>query len=226
MTLSRHRRPAPSWQRLGTTRFLLQALRTPRQIGAIAPSGRRLAAQAASLIASDRPQTIVELGPGTGVITDALHARRPPDSTLCAVEINAAMAGHLTDTRPWLQVIHGDAAELQQLLQRTAIGPVDLIISAMPWSVLPPAKRNDILDAITEVLSPHGTLATVVTLPVRRLQAIRDLRLRLDTIFGQVRQTSTIWPNIPPANLWVCTNPRKSRRDHGLRDGTADTTTR
>jgi len=226
MTLSRHHRPAPIHQRLGTTRFLLQALRAPRQIGAIAPSGRRLAAQAASLISSDRPQTIVELGPGTGVITDALHARRPPDSTLCAVEINAAMAEHLTSSRPWLQAIHGDAADLPRLLQRTAIGPVDLIISAMPWSVIPPAKRNDILAAIADVLSPHGTLATVVTVPVRRLQAIRDLRLRLDTMFGQVRQTPTIWSNLPPANLWVCTNPRTSGPDRGLRGGTADTAAR
>ncbi|GAB1690296.1 class I SAM-dependent methyltransferase [Krasilnikovia sp. M28-CT-15] len=216
MTAAQHQ-PSPQGiqtraaQSHGTTWFLLAALRRPREIGAIAPTGRALAAQAADLIDTARaPRTVVELGPGSGTITRAIQSRLPPDSTFCTVERNTAMAAYLTQAWPALNVIHGDAADLPRLLHNAAIGPVDLIISALPWSLIPPPAQEQILSGIAHVLHPHGTFATIITVPVRPLPAARQLRRRLTATFGDVTRSPTVWSNVPPAHLWICREPLSS----------------
>jgi phosphatidylethanolamine/phosphatidyl-N-methylethanolamine N-methyltransferase len=194
--------------RRDTTRFLAEALRTPRQIGAVAPSGPRLAAQAAGLLTDHgEPQVVVELGPGNGVISDALRARLPSGSTLTAVEINAAMVTHLSQTRPWLNVIHGDAANLGHLLHAAGLAPADLIVSALPWSLLPDFAQRRVLAAIAGSLDPRGTFATITTIPVRPLPAIRRFLHHLDRTFASVTRTPTVWRNMPPAYFYVCRHP-------------------
>lgn len=193
-----------------SARFLAQALRRPLQIGAIAPSGPHVAAQAAALIApSGGPQIVVELGPGSGVITDALAARLPRSGRLTAVEINADLVKHLIRTRPWLNVMHGDAVDLPRLLHDAGLPAADLIVSALPWSVIPDHTQGRLLTAISDALSPRGSFATVLTLPVRPLPAARRLRRRLDTTFASVTRTRIIWRNIPPALLYVCHSPHR-----------------
>lgn len=194
--------------RRATTRFLAEALRAPRQIGAIAQSGPHLAAQAAGLfIPDDGPQVIVELGPGAGAITDVLHARMPAGSRLVGVEINTSMVEGLRRTRPWLNVIHGDAIDLPTLIRAAGLPPPDLIISALPWSMISAAAQPRILAAISEAMHPRGTFATVTTLPVRVLPAAQRFRRHLHHTFASVSQTRIVWRNIPPAHLYICRSP-------------------
>ncbi|GAB1644057.1 class I SAM-dependent methyltransferase [Krasilnikovia sp. MM14-A1259] len=216
MTTAQHQ-PSPQGiqtraaQSRGTTWFLLAALRRPREIGAIAPTGRALAAQAAGLIDTARaPRTVVELGPGSGTITRAIQSWLPPGSTFCTVERNSAMAAYLTQAWPALNVIHGDAADLPRLLHNVGIGPVDLIISALPWSLIPPPAQEQILSGVARVLHPHGTFATIITVPVRPLPAARQFRRRLTATFGDVKPSPIVWRNVPPAHLWICREPLSS----------------
>jgi phosphatidylethanolamine/phosphatidyl-N-methylethanolamine N-methyltransferase len=200
-------RPVGAQQRRGTAEFLLEALRAPREIGAIAPSGPRLAALAAGQVARDSgPQTVVELGPGSGALTDALHAHLPAAATLVAVEINTPMVELLAETHPWLTVLQGDAANLPALLETADVGEVDLIVSALPWSRIPDPAQRRLLAAITSVLRPRGVLATVITVPVLPLPRVRRLRQRLDQAFTTVTHR-TVLGNMPPARLYVCRNP-------------------
>jgi phosphatidylethanolamine/phosphatidyl-N-methylethanolamine N-methyltransferase len=192
----------------GTARFVVEALRAPHQIGAIAQSGPRLAAQAAGLLAPHSgPQVVVELGPGAGAISDTLREHLPPGSSLLGVEINTAMVEHLSQTRPWLDVVHGDAADLPALLRAAKLPPADLIVSALPWSVIAATTQQRILRAITEALHPNGTFTTVATLPARVLPSAQRFRRQLHQTFGSVSQTRTVWRNIPPAHLYICRGP-------------------
>ena len=56
-------------------RFGFQWAVKPRSVGAIAPSGRQLARAMAAQVDPALPGSVVELGPGTGVITRALIER-------------------------------------------------------------------------------------------------------------------------------------------------------
>lgn len=206
-------RPVPASAPGDTRRFLSEILHHPHQLGAISPTGAYLARQAAALIATHAgPQVVVELGPGGGAITDTLHAQLPPGSTLIAVEINDVLVAHLRRTRPWLHVVHGDAAHLPDLLP-AANRQVDLIISALPWSLIGDDAQQDILAGIGATLAPHGTFATVVTAPTAPLPGIRRMRRHLQMLFATVTRTRTVWRNVPPAHLLVARHPHRPPDD-------------
>ncbi|MBO3736737.1 class I SAM-dependent methyltransferase [Actinoplanes flavus] len=149
---------------------------------------------------------MIELGPGGGAITDALHERLTTVDTLLAVERNPAMAAHLSTTRSWLKVIAGDAADLPSLAARAGHPRADLIISALPWSIIPDADQRNLLTAIINVLNPGGVLATVLTMPVLYLPIVRQLRRRLGESFTSVTHR-TVWRNLPPARLYISRGP-------------------
>ncbi|MDE6424718.1 MAG: hypothetical protein K2K89_01065 [Ruminococcus sp.] len=68
--------------------FLLEYLRHPRKIGAVAPSGNNLARKMMKPIDFKSAQVIVEYGSGTGSFTRELVIRRKPDTVLILIEQN------------------------------------------------------------------------------------------------------------------------------------------
>ena len=73
--------------------FLAAALRRPGQIGAVLPSSVPLARVLAAVVPRTGGPVVVELGPGTGAVTDVIDAQLPPDARHVAVELDARMAG-------------------------------------------------------------------------------------------------------------------------------------
>ncbi|GAA1287631.1 methyltransferase domain-containing protein [Pseudonocardia aurantiaca] len=187
--------------------FLRRALREPAMIGAPAPTGAALAAEIAAVVPSTTATTVVELGPGTGPISPVVRARLAPGSRYVAVELDAELVAHLRRTLPWIEMLHGDAADLRTLLADADVGPVDAVVSSLPWTLLPPAKRRDMLAEIAAALAPDGVFATISTLTA--LPAlVRNLREDLDARFEEVVATRPVWRNVPPSRLFVCRRPR------------------
>ncbi|MEU6720688.1 methyltransferase domain-containing protein [Nonomuraea sp. NPDC046802] len=192
----------------GDTRTLLDALwRHPRQLGTIAPSSRALARLAADIVPTSGTPTVLELGPGTGVISDAIAARLPAGGRHLALEIIPELVRHLNRSRPWLEVIRGDAAQLAQLLHQVDIDRVDTVVSSLPWTLLAAAHRRRILAEIQAVLAPDGVLSTIITLtawPTRSCQAFRH---QLASAFGDIEIRGPVWAALPPAVVLTCRKP-------------------
>ena len=87
------------------------------QVGAIAPSSRRLADAIAGQVPIDSPGWIIELGGGTGVVTDALLRRGLAPARLVVIERDPLLHRHLVERFPHVHVILGDAAKLADALQ-------------------------------------------------------------------------------------------------------------
>jgi phosphatidylethanolamine/phosphatidyl-N-methylethanolamine N-methyltransferase len=189
------------------TTFLRRALRRPDLVGAPAPTGAALAAEIAAVVPAARASTVVELGPGTGAICPAVRARLAPGSRYVAVELDDELVAHLRRTLPWLEVLPGDAADLRALLDRAGVGRVDAVVSSLPWTLLPPAKRRSMLAGIAATLAPGGVFATITTLTALPSR-VRDLRRCLDAMFCEVVATRPVWRNVPPSRLYVCRRPR------------------
>ena len=103
------------------------------------------------------------------------------------------LAEKLRQTFPDIQVIHGNATELETLLQQQTQS-VGAIISGLPLRSLPKAMRNEILSQITKVLSPHGQYIQF-TYDIREPSvAFCPKNYRLD-------QSTIIWHNLPPAKV-------------------------
>ncbi|MEK6440798.1 class I SAM-dependent methyltransferase [Pseudonocardia sp. T1-2H] len=192
---------------LGHRTFLRRALRRPDLMGAPAPTGAALAAEIAAVVPDVGTPTVVELGAGTGALSDAIHARLAPGSRYVAVEVDAEFVAYLHRTRPWLEVLHGDAADLTTLLAEAGVGTVDAIISSLPWTLLPPTQRHSMLTAAAGTLGRDGVFATIITLTAIP-DRVRDLVRCMEDRFIHVEATAPVWRNLPPARLYVCRGPR------------------
>src|SRR5215468_9395045 len=97
-------------------RFIRSWLNKPLAIGAVKPSGRVLARTMAHYVDPDSDGPVVELGPGTGPVTQALIARGVDPSRLILVEFDSAFCALLRARFPRATVIQGDAYALRRLL--------------------------------------------------------------------------------------------------------------
>lgn len=176
-----------------TTEFL----RRPLMTGAVAPSSRRLAYAMTEGAGLERARLVAELGPGTGVFTDAILARLGPDARLVAVELNPVLAARLSATRrdTRLTVVRGSAADLAAAVD----GPVDAVVSGLPWTVMPQDRRRRILDAVTEVLAPGGRFSTFAYLHAAWTPPARAFTAELACRFDRLERSKAVWANLPPA---------------------------
>lgn len=193
--------------------ILTEFLRHPMLTGAVAASSPALARRMTEGIGLERARTVVELGPGTGVFTEAIRRRAAPGTRIVAIEINQKLAERLTDRyrdQP-IDIVHGSATDLASLVDE----PVDAVVSGLPWTVFPEPVRRQILDAVTAVLTPNGTFTTFAyahaawTPPGRRFAA--DLRQR----FGTTGTSPVVWRNLPPAFVHRATSPRPVKPTDG-----------
>ena len=75
-----------------TTLFLQEWLANPQRTGSVVPSSRKLAAAMAHWLPADPESYVLELGPGTGAVTQALLAHGLREERLVAIERNPKLA--------------------------------------------------------------------------------------------------------------------------------------
>ena len=188
--------------------FFAALLRKPGQIGAVAPSSPSLAGVIASVVPTAGAPVVVELGPGTGAVTTAIDARLDPGARHLAVELDPRMAGFLRQAHPGLEVVEGDAAKLQSLLEERGVEHADAVVSGLPWALFDDVTQASILGQVAAVIGPDGVFATFAYRHGMALAAARRFRRTLHATFAEVQLTPTVWRNMPPAFVYVCRHPR------------------
>lgn len=182
--------------------FLATALRRPGVVGAVAPSSSGLAELLAAVTPTTGSPVVVELGPGTGSVSTAIRRRLPAGGRHIAVEIDPAMVRHLRSTHPWLEVVHGDAADLVALGVRA-----DAVVSGLPWSLLRPERQHRILDQAARILTPGGAFTTFAYRHTGLMASARGFHRLLRSTFDEVIASQTVWWNVPPARIYACRRP-------------------
>lgn len=188
--------------------FLSRAVRNPGKVGAVAPSSPHLARDMARVVPSTGNPVVVEIGPGTGALSPAVAARLPEGGRHLAIELDEGMVGYLRNSLPWLEVVQGDAAELEELLRGAGVDRVDAVISGLPWAIFSAADQQDVLRQVGRVLAPQGALTTFAYVHALGMSGARGFRHRLGEAFDEVLTTRTVWRNLPPALSYVCRRPR------------------
>jgi phosphatidylethanolamine/phosphatidyl-N-methylethanolamine N-methyltransferase len=195
--------PAP--QTAATALFLKRWLRRPFAMGSVVPSGRLLAeAMARTTVeaVAGRPGHVVELGAGTGEVTQALLESGIPSHELALVERDPEFASFLRRRFQGPQIIEGDARILPGLLVANGIERIAAVVSSLPLLSLPADVVDRIVRSIFEALPPGAALVQFTygpTPPIPR--ALRD-SLGLKGSSGR-----RIWRNVPPAVVWTFTRP-------------------
>ncbi len=113
--------------------FALNFLRNPLQNASLVPSSRAAARAMLSGIDFSHIDTVIELGPGTGVFTEEIVRRSKPDTKIVLLELEASYVHALRKKfGVRLTVEHTSAHALESVLQKHRIGHVDLIVSGLP----------------------------------------------------------------------------------------------
>lgn len=179
--------------------FLGRFLRSPRSIGAIAPSSPALAAAMVHGVDWDGHKRVVELGPGTGALTAALVACVGPSARILAIDREPVFVERLHERWPQIEAVCASASALPIIAGERGLDAVDFIISGLPFASLPAAVTNQIVDGIERTLRPGGTFTTfqyVHAYPMPTALAFRrDISARLRA--APVR--TLVMKNIPPA---------------------------
>ena len=136
-----------------------------------------------------RPGLVVELGAGTGVVTQALLARGLSPERLLVIEYSAYFADLLRSRFPGASVIQGDAFAFERYLAGERISAV---VSGVPLLNFPLWRRKALIDRALSVQDSGGRF---IQLSYGWKPPIAPGRLEL--------AKTVVWRNLPPAHIWT-----------------------
>ncbi len=189
--------------------FFWEAMRSMGPTASMFPSSRHLANALTRPIDFRRARTVVELGPGTGAVTNEILKRLRPDAKLFAIDINPIFIDHLNATcsDPRLIPLHGSATDLLDLLTPHNVGPVDAVVSSLGLTGMEPRARMFIMRQIGACLASHGTMtqyqyAGHFEIAKLKLGGFNEARF-LRRFFADV-SVGRVLLNLPPALVFTC----------------------
>jgi len=211
--------------------FLRETVGRFETTGAIAPSSR-FAAEALTRPLRERtdPVRVLEVGPGTGAVTDAIVPHIKPTDRLDLVEINERFAELLRKRFTTVEAYQriADRAEIHNcpLQEFKADQPYDVIISGLPFNNFQPELVAELVDRSLSLLAPGGTFSFfeyMYVRPLRRMTSRRQERVRLSGVervlqerfSGHRFRTDWVFVNLPPAwvqHLRATTEPVSARK--------------
>src|SRR6478736_4966966 len=128
-------------------RFLRSWIEKPLAMGAVMPSGKPLARTMAQYVDPHGDGPVIELGPGTGPITNALVERGVDPRRLVLLEYSPNFCALLRDRFPQATVVQGDAYALRNALVDVLRQAFNALAPRAPfiqftYSVAPPIPKS------------------------------------------------------------------------------------
>ena len=176
-------------------RFVRGLIDRPRTTGAILPSSNRMADRMASVIDTKSGLPVLELGPGTGVITRAILRTGLDPAKLWSVEYSRDFARHLRRAHPDINVVCGDAFAIGSTLGPDAPPLFDCVISGIPLLNFPMHARVSLLVELLERIPPGRPVVQFSYGPSSPIAATPD--------HYTIERFALILRNIPPAQVWI-----------------------
>jgi len=202
--------PDPGAQRVRTASvrdhllLLSEFVRQPVHTGAVAPSSRWLAQRVVEEMGLEQAQTVVELGPGTGAFTRLIAERARPEALVLALELNARLAAELIPRFRRVEIVNDSAERIREHLRARGRNHTDCVLSGIPFAAFSSELQCRLLDAVMNSLRPGGRFATFAYVNAAWLPPGRRFRRLLESRFSEVKATSIVWRNLPPAFVYRC----------------------
>ena len=167
----------------------------PRAVGSIVPTSSVTAARMASIVDAKSGLPVLEVGPGTGVITKAILSRGVKPSKLYAVEYSHDFVTHLRRNYPGVNVVEGDGFNLDKTLGDKRDMMFDSVVSGVPLLNFPVERRVAYLENLLKRI-PRGR-------PV--VQLTYGPKSPIPPGLGDytIEHFHFILRNIPPTQLWL-----------------------
>jgi phosphatidylethanolamine/phosphatidyl-N-methylethanolamine N-methyltransferase len=174
--------------------FLRTWASKPVLTGAVSPSGPGLCRAMAAEADPAAGLPVLELGAGTGPVTQALIKRGFATEQIAAVEFNPDFARLLVERFRGLNVIEGDAYDLETTLPPGLNGPFCAVVSSLPLLTRPPEVRLGLVESALDLVPGNGGL-------IQFSYGVKPPVAALEGRFT-VERTAFVALNIPPARVW------------------------
>jgi phosphatidylethanolamine/phosphatidyl-N-methylethanolamine N-methyltransferase len=171
----------------------------PKAVGSIVPTSTIAARRMASVVDPGSGLPVLELGPGTGVITRAILALGVKPENLYSIEYSEDFVRHLTALFPGVNIIKGDAFNLDATLGDRRGMVFDSVVSGVPLLNFPVAQR---IRYIEDLLGRIPAGRPIMQLTYGPLSPVPPGRGDY-----KVEHYDFVLRNIPPTQLWVYRRP-------------------
>jgi phospholipid N-methyltransferase len=182
--------------------IIKEFIKSPSTVGTIFPSSEHLAREMINGMDLHNAKTVLEIGPGSGAFTKHIAKQLSPSAKFIIVELNKQFHDNLKKKYPDLKIINDSAERLSSILEREAMGKADAVISSLPWAIFSEGLQRRIMDQIHLNLSIGGYFATYAYLHGTFLPGGVKIRKLIKDKFGNVKRSSTVWRNLPPAFVY------------------------
>lgn len=179
--------------------LLRELIRDPGEMGTICPSSGALSGRMASSV----PQSLfesgffVELGAGTGPVTEALLKRGMPPGRLIVVEKSQKLAEALAERFPNVNVLCCDAGNLRDHLPEEH--RILVVVSSLPFRSIPRDTGLRIMSAVEDILVPGGLYVQFTYALIGEMPLVPGSFVKLSS--------DVVLFNIPPAKVEVFKKP-------------------
>jgi len=175
--------------------FFKSWISKPKAVGAVLPTSSITARRMASVINPENNAKVLELGPGTGVISKAILERGIRPENLYSVEYTKSFIPKLKANYPGVNFIHGDAFDLDRALPDLGDEKFDSVISAIPLLNFPVKQRIELIKSLLELTEPGRPIIQFSYGPISPVPP--------DWETYSVEPYDWVLRNVPPARLWV-----------------------
>lgn len=179
-------------------KFVKEFFKMPGTVGAVAPSSKYLAEKMVETIDFENCKCLVEYGPGTGVFTEKLIARKKEDTLLLIFEVNKEFYDKIVNLyghKENVKIINDGAENLRKYLEMYNVEEVSYIVSGLPFTILPKEVSTKILEETEDLLSDSGRFITF---------QYSLVKIDLFKKYFKNIQTRKTMRNIPPAYVLEC----------------------
>jgi phosphatidylethanolamine/phosphatidyl-N-methylethanolamine N-methyltransferase len=176
-------------------RFFRGWMDKPRAVGSLVPTSSITAKRMASVINPASGLPVLELGPGTGVITRAILARGIRPEQLWSVEFSPAFVAHMRRNFAAVNVIEGDAFNLDATLGDQKDTIFDAVVSGVPLLNFPVPQRIAYVEDLLGRLPPGRPVVQLTYGPMSPVPPRRGNYT--------VEHLDFVVRNFPPTQLWV-----------------------
>ena len=179
--------------------FLQKFLKHGITIASVWPSSRALSRATIREIDWQTVKVVVELGAGTGPITDQIVRKVQSHTRLIVIERDADFVRILQrrfSAHENVEIVHSDVRNLDAILKQRGIKHVDAFISGLPTPTLPRPVRNRMLASVKRYLVDGGVFSNITEIPFWYMNYYR-------AVFKDV-SFELVVRNMPPAGVYHC----------------------
>src|SRR3972149_2770143 len=189
----------------GETTLLKEGLAAMRSVGTVHPSSVFLARALMPAIAkSDPPRVVIELGAGTGIVTEEIAKHIRPHDLLVGIEANKKLADICEKNiekharKGNVFCVHAKAQDTGDILRAHGAVSADAVVCTLPFRLLPRNDTKEILKEVRHIIKPGGQFIFIryIIAPANKevAEALPDF---------SVLKKRLVLRNIPPAEVIV-----------------------